>query len=343
MINRCSYYVNRVVDVERNSNYASRFTALTAFIVSCWMVFPAQAAVREYWIAAEKTTWNYAPSGLNLIKPDAGLGVWGETLAYTKYRYIGYTDASYAKPLAQPEWMGILGPQLRAVVGDTLKIHFLNRTDRPLSMHPHGMLYDKNSEGADGTGAGASIPPGKSHTYTWVADEDAGPGPADPSSIVWLYHSHVMEEEEPNLGLIGTIVITRKGMAHSAHNPAPRDVDQEFTALYMIFNEEEGKESGVKHTINGRIFGNLAGYETRLGKRVRWHVVALGNETDNHTVHWHGQTVLNHGRRTDVVEVLPASMISVDMVPRSPGHWLFHCHVDDHMMAGMSTRWRVLP
>ena len=55
-----------------------------------------------------------------------------------------------------------------------------------------------------------AVPPGKSYTYTWVADETAGPGPADPSSIVWLYHSHVMEEEEANLGLIGTIVITRQ-------------------------------------------------------------------------------------------------------------------------------------
>jgi FtsP/CotA-like multicopper oxidase with cupredoxin domain len=111
----------------------------------------------------------------------------------------------------------------------------------------------------------------------------------------------------------------------------------------MIFNEEDGKESGMKHTINGLIFGNLESYETHLGKRVRWHVAALGNEQDNHTVHWHGQTVLNHGRRTDVVEVLPASMTSVDMVPRSLGDWLIHCHVNDHMLAGMSARWRVLP
>lgn len=326
-----------------NSGYMNSIAGLIAFVLGCWMSFPAQAAVREYWVAAEKMPWNYAPSGRNQIKPGSGLGVWGETLTYTKYRYIGYTDGSYTKPLVQPEWMGILGPQLRGVVGDTLKVHFLNKTDRPLSMHPHGMFYDKENEGADGTGAGASIPPGKSYTYTWVADEDAGPGPTDPSSVVWLYHSHVMEDEESNLGLVGTLVITRQGMARSATNPAPRDVDQEFTSLYMIFNEEEGKEEGIKHTINGRIFGNLDDFETRLGKRVRWYVVALGNETDNHTVHWHGQTVLDHGRRTDVVEVLPASMTSVDMVPRSPGHWLFHCHVDDHMMAGMSTRWRVLP
>lgn len=323
--------------------YANRTVATMGFVMACWIWSPAQAqaAVREYWITAEKTPWNYAPSGQNLIGPHAELGVWGTTLAYPKYRYIGYTDGSYRKPLPQPEWMGILGPQIRAAVGDTVRIHFLNKTDRPLSMHPHGVQYDKENEGADGNGEGASVPPNKSYTYTWVVDEDAGPGPADPSSIVWLYHSHVMEEEDKNLGLIGTIVVTRKGMARSPSNPAPRDVDQEFTALFMIFNEENGEESGMKHTINGRIFGNLGGYETSLGKRVRWHVVALGNETDNHTVHWHGQTVLDHGRRTDVVEVLPASMTSVDMVPRSAGDWLLHCHVDDHMMAGMSTRWHV--
>jgi len=338
--------------------YTGRRLVLTVFAIGCWVSFTAQAAqatvkdsaknpaqnpIREYWIAAEKTSWNYAPHGKNLIKPDAGLGVWGETLAYPKYRYIGYTDGRYTKALPQPAWMGILGPQIRAVVGETIKVHFLNKTDRPLSMHPHGVFYDKHNEGADGTGIGAAVPPGKSYTYTWVADEAAGPGPADPSSVAWLYHSHVMEDEEANLGLVGTIVITRKGMARSASDPAPRDVDQEFTSLFMIFNEEDGKESGMKHTVNGRIFGNLEGYETRLGKRVRWHVTALGNETDNHTAHWHGQTVLERGRRTDVVEVLPASMTSVDMTPRSAGDWLFHCHVDDHMMAGMSTRWRVAP
>jgi len=276
-----------------------------------------------------------------LIHPDDSLDVWGKTLNYTKYRYIGYSDGSYSKPLPQPEWMGILGPQLRAAVGDTLKVHFLNKTDRPVSMHPHGLKYDKDNEGADG-GKGGSIAPGKSFTYTWVVDEDAGPGTKDLSSVVWLYHSHVMAEDETNLGLIGTIVVTRANKIRSTTNPTPRDVDHEFTALFMIFNEENDEESGMKHTINGRIFGNLTGYETTIGKRVRWHLVALGNETDNHTVHWHGQTVLNQGHRTDVIEILPASMISVDMTPRSAGDWLFHCHVDDHMIAGMATRWQVM-
>ena len=297
-----------------------------------------QAEIREYWIAAEKTSWNYAPSGKNLIDATDEMDVWGENLIYQKYRYVGYVDNEFKKAVPQPEWMGILGPQIRAEVGDTIKVHFLNRTDRPLSIHPHGLLYDKDNEGADG---GASILPGKRFTYTWQVDEASGPGSNDSSSIVWLYHSHVMAEEEMNLGLMGTIVITGKGLAKSNDDLVPKDIDQEFTALYMIFDEEDGEESGLKHTINGRIFGNLNGYETSLGEKVRWHLVALGNEEDSHTIHWHGQTVLHLGRRTDVIELMPASMISVDMVTRSAGNWLFHCHVNDHMMAGMSTRWLV--
>ena len=313
------------------------------FLLGVLFIFSSRLeakTIREYWIAAEKVSWNYAPSGKNLIEPGANLGVWGENLIYTKYQYIGYTDGNYSSPIAQPEWAGILGPSIRAVVGDTIKVHFFNKTDRPLSIHPHGVFYKKEDEGADG-GKDSSIQPGERYTYTWLADEDAGPGPKDPSSIVWLYHSHVMAEEETNLGLIGTIIITRKGKERTSDDPTPKDVNQEFIALYTIFDEENGEEPGLKHTINGRIFGNLAGYQTQLGSGVRWHLIALGNEVDNHTAHWHGQTVLHRGHRTDVIELMPASMTTVDMTPRSPGSWLFHCHVSDHMMAGMSAYWHV--
>lgn len=53
-----------------------------------------------------------------------------------------------------PEWehLGVMGPTLRAVVGDTLKVTFKNMVPAAygasLSMHPHGVLYDKDSEGS---------------------------------------------------------------------------------------------------------------------------------------------------------------------------------------------------
>ena len=320
----------------------------------------AEAATQEYWIAAEKVEWNYAPSGQNLIRPAMGLDVWGKALVYEKYRYIQYTDASYTTQVEQPAWMGILGPQLHAVEGDSVRVHFLNRADKPLSIHVHGLQYDEANEGADMKGSGAAVPPGGKFTYHWEADSDAAPGPNDPSSIVWLYHSHVDAVTEVYDGLIGTIVVTKKGMERAANDPRPKDIHKAFTTLFLVFNEndrkivksgqsaeydspEEAEEGNLKHAINGYIFGNLQGLEVEQGDRVRWYLIGLGTEVDMHTAHWHGQTVLNAGKRTDVIELLPGSMVTVDMTAKTPGDWLYHCHVADHITAGMNTRWRVIP
>lgn len=318
------------------------------------------AATREYWLAAEKVEWNYAPSGQNLINPAMGLDVWGKALVYQKYRYVQYSDETYTTLVEQPVWMGILGPQLRAVEGDSMKVHFRNNADKPLSIHVHGLQYDEANEGADMKGSGAAVPPDGTFTYHWEVNADAAPGPADPSSIVWLYHSHVDAVTEVYDGLIGTIVVTKKGMERSEADPSPKDIDKAFTTLFLVFNEngrelvktgqraeyaspEEAEEGNLKHAINGFIFGNLQGLEVEQGDSVRWHLVGLGTEVDMHTAHWHGQTVLNAGRRTDVVELLPGTMITVDMIAKTPGNWLYHCHVADHITAGMSTRWKVLP
>jgi FtsP/CotA-like multicopper oxidase with cupredoxin domain len=76
---------------------------------------------------------------------------------------------------------------------------------------------------------------------------------------------------------------------------------------------------------------------------VRWYLVALGDSADLHTPHWHGNTVLYEGRRTDVVELLPASMKVADMRADNPGIWLYHCHVNEHAKAGMVARYEVEP
>jgi manganese oxidase len=81
----------------------------------------------------------------------------------------------------------------------------------------------------------------------------------------------------------------------------------------------------------------------RLGERVRWYMLGMGTEVDLHTPHWHGQTLLWAGMRTDISELLPASMKVLDMVPDDPGIWLFHCHVNDHIDAGMVARFEVTP
>ena len=97
------------------------------------------------------------------------------------------------------------------------------------------------------------------------------------------------------------------------------------------------------HSVNGRVYGNLTGLTMHVGEHVRWYALAQGTEVDLHTPHWHGNTLVSVGMRTDVVSLLPMEMVVADMVPDNPGTWQFHCHVNDHIAAGMLALYTVLP
>ena len=353
---------------------------------------PALAAERLYYIAADEVVWDYAPSypdnpimgepfgfeeSVYLKQGDDRIG-----RRYLKAVYREYTDGSFSTlKVRSPEenYLGILGPILRAEVGDTMVVHFRNNTRLSIGIHPHGVFYDKSSEGAhystetatdpdghevqDMPKTGADVKPGGEYTYRWGVPERAGPGPSDSDSVAWLYHAHDHEGIDIYAGLIGAIIVTRAGRANP--DGTPKDVDREFVTLFMIFDEnlspyldaniqkfagkpdsvakdnEEFKESNKKHVINGLLYGNLSGLVMHRGDRVRWYVIGLGNENDIHTAHWHGNTVLHRGSRIDTVNVFPATTEVVDMRPDNVGTWLFHCHVTDHMDGGMMTRYTV--
>jgi hypothetical protein len=299
------------------------------------------ARSRHYYVAAEDMAWDYAPSGKDLVHGAALPAPWKTQTRWNKTRYVEYTDATFAVRKQQPDWLGILGPIIRAEVGDIVFVHFVNRSATAHSIHPHGLHYDKDNEGAVYLpyGRGAGVQPGGSYTYKWLADKNSGPAPGDPSSKVWWYHSHVDAEKEINAGLLGAIIVTAAGMADA--RGAPRDVDQEFVVMFMIFDELHAKDAGLFHAINGYVFGNLPGLLIRKGARVRWHLLCLGNERDLHTPHWHGETVTYMKRHTDVVELLPGSMATADMVADNPGSWMLHCHVADHMEAGMMASYTI--
>lgn len=319
------------------------FASFTVAVVLVLVASPCAAqTTRHYYVQAEDVVWDFAPTGQDQIHGGPIPGPWTNYTAWKKVRYIEYTDGTFRTPKPQPPWLGVLGPIIRAEVGDTVMVHFCNRSQSgSFGMHPHGFRYDKNNEGAhyNPPGAGSEVAPGSCFTYTWFADNDSAPGPGDPSSLVWWYHSHINEPAETNAGLLGPIVITGRGMAKP--DGSPNDVDREFIAAFFIFSEDKGKERGLMHSINGFIFGNLPGLDMYNGEKVRWYLLGMGNEVDLHTPHWHGKTLRYERRQTDVIELLPGSMATADMNADNPGTWLFHCHVADHIDAGMLAKYTI--
>lgn len=47
--------------------------------------------------------------------------------------------------------------------------------------------------------------------------------------------------------------------------------------------------------------------------------------------------------RADVVDLFPGTFEMVEMQVGNPGTWLLHCHVADHIHAGMETLFTILP
>ncbi len=388
--------------LQRSAAQSIAWLLLAAAGLSAQTARPRHPTVRTYYIAADEVGWDYAPSDSDRIhavpmparKPDEIGHV------YRKALYREYTDATFAtlKP-RPPEWqhLGFLGPVIRGEVGDSIVVVFRNNASFPASVHPHGVLYGKDSEGApyaDGTSgadkADDAVPTGGTHTYRWFVPERAGPAMGEGSSVMWMYHSHTDEGKDIETGLIGPLIVTARGMARP--DGRPQDVDREFVVMFSFEDEnmswlvkrnieehtahpaalealiapvdtslppeeharlEKERQIELNHgafagsnqllAINGYLFGNLPGLTMTQGERVRWYVMSSTHFNDTHSPHWHGQTVVAHHMRTDVLSLLPMEMVVADMTPDNPGTWLFHCHFFDHSDAGMQALFTVKP
>lgn len=370
-------------------------TALVVpLVLAACQPVPDGGITRTYYIAADEVVWDYGPSGQNLIKGEE-FGDWenywvgnGPTQVgrvYKKAIYREYTDSTFTDLVARaPEWehLGIMGPLIRAEVGDTIRIVYRNNVEFPTSLHPHGVFYNKDSEGTpynDMTDErdkfDDGVPQGETHTYVWPVPERAGPAAGDQSTVFWMYHSHTEEIRDVDAGLIGPMIVHAKG--NLGADGKPNDVDREFVVGFLEFNENEswymqenvqtymgnpeaiafargpfgdrvatsnGLDwgSNFMETMNGFVYGNLPGMTMRVGERVRWYMMASTN-FEIHAPHWHGNTVTINGMRTDVGSMVSMGMQIAEMVPDNPGIWLFHCHVGAHLEAGMTSVYTVLP
>ena len=341
---------------------------------------PKPGTLRIYFIAADEVDWDYTPRGRNLTglprvetSENDSVTTMGHRI-YHKAIFREYTDATFKtlKP-RPPQWehLGLLGPVIRAEVGDSIRVTFRNNTHLSVSMHPHGLGYKKDAEGAsynDGTlgsvMADDKIAPGNTFVYLWTVPERSGPAAMDESSVLWMYHSHFVEGKDINTGLVGPIIVTARGMARP--DGSPKDIDREFIADFSVFDETESwffeknaakdpggirlkaadpllREKNLLYSINGYIEGNLPLLTMKRGEKVRWYLLSNSNEDDVHMAHWHGNTVLWNKMRMDSIFLGPMAMASADMIPDDVGIWLFHCHVNDHFNGGMVGLYQILP
>ena len=299
----------------------SRRAALASLVVSGAAAVvaapPAGAATREFWVAAVPVTWNMVPNQFDAItgtRHQPSETVLG-TVVYRRF------SRRWRHPLPNTPESGnqnlIPGPLLRARVGDKLVVHFKNldfsRRDSH-SMHFHGVSYRPSSDGAfvpGVSGRDGDVKPGQSWTYRLTAGRDA--------AGVWPYHDHSRAMHESiDGGMYGMLSIFGRD------EPLP---DREFVVVFA--------RMGNFQTIDGRAFvGDTPVFRARAGQLVQWDVMAMGSE--HHTFHVHGHRWLGPGGAPrDTQNIGPAESFRIRWRERDPGTWLYHCHVEDHMAAGM--------
>jgi manganese oxidase len=355
--------------------------------------YPGQ--VRTYYIAADEVEWNYTPAGTNEISGEP-FGVSNATeLQYTtrNQTYLGttflkcvyheYPNATFTAPVPRPaneSYLGILGPIIYAIVGDTIRVVFENNCRFSEGIEPQGLdVLDGNDQ---------FVAPGGTMTYLWKATASAGPGLDQPDTTLWEYTSdwtpaangpppvtvvpngglgqESVASDPSNFtdtGLVGPILVSTpqsaspltavpyvpqiiEAFAIFSEDNSPylgqNILDQAMDPAAALANEGNPNwlESLHKYSINGYLYGNQPLITLLRGETYQWDVMDVG--FDMHAVHWHGNTVLYDGMRTDLIPILPGEQIEALMVPDDPGIWLLHCHLDDHLAGGMVTRYQVV-
>ena len=204
------------------------------------------------------------------------------------------------------------GPQLRAEVGDKIRIILHNDLAEPTTIHSHGLFVPPNMDGVPVISQPA-VMPGESFTYEYTL-RNAGSH---------MYHSHFMAETQVPMGLLGAFVVT----VPSATDEPESDID--YT---MILND-----GPLGFTINGKGFPATEPIVAQQGQRIRIRYMNEGLQI--HPMHLHGmpQLVVAKDGWTlptphleDTVLVAPGERIDVIVEATELGIWAFHCHILTH-------------
>jgi FtsP/CotA-like multicopper oxidase with cupredoxin domain len=185
-----------------------------------------------------------------------------EFLSGVPTEVLGYRDG--ATPGAS---VSVPGPLIRAEVGNRLIVHFHNRTDRPTTVHWHGLRLPAAMDGNPMV-AGA-VPPGADFDYDFVL-LDAG---------TFWYHPHVQSDEQVELGLHGALLVEDPSDPPSTADRlfVLDDIDLAADGSIALEPSEEDRlygRSGELVLVNGKPPATLV---VPAGGRERWRFINAAN------------------------------------------------------------------
>ncbi|KAF1629359.1 Coagulation factor VIII, partial [Eudyptes filholi] len=318
-----------------------------------------QGEVRQYFIAAVEVMWEYGNQ-----RPQHFLKAIGRRKPFQQYRKVvfrEYVDDSFTQPLLRgelDEHLGILGPYIRAEVEDVIMVTFKNLASRPFSFHSTLQAYEETQGTMQG---GEVVQPGELRKYSWKVLPQMAPTTQEFDCKAWAYFSNMDLEKDLHSGLIGPLIICRRGVLSFIFRR--QLAVQEFSLLFTIFDETKSwyflenmerncrppchiqqdnpdfKRNHSFHAVNGYMSDTLPGLVMAQQQRVRWHLLNMGSTKDIHSIHFHGQLFsvrTSQEYRMGVYNLYPGVFGTVEMWPSHAGIWRVECKVGEHQQAGMT-------
>jgi len=204
------------------------------------------------------------------------------------------------------------GPQLRAELGDKVRIILHNELPVPTTIHSHGLIVPNAMDGVPVINQPA-VMPGESFTYEFTL-RNAGSH---------MYHSHFMADHQVPMGLLGAFIVT---------DPAATDEPAADIDYTMILND-----GPLGFTLNGKGFPATEPIVASQGQTIRVRYMNEGLQI--HPMHLHGMPqlviakdgyALPDPHYEDTVLVAPGERIDVLIEASELGVWAYHCHVLTH-------------
>jgi ZIP family zinc transporter len=214
------------------------------------------------------------------------------------------------------------GPVIQVRQGEIVVIDYQNEQAVADTIHLHGIHDIRVSmDGVPGISQ-PLVPQGGHYTYRFVASQ---PG-------TFIYHTHD-DEAMLESGLYGAIVVLP---THPL--PIERNAAHDYVEMMSSWMIQDNAENHF--TINGKEYPDTTPMEVRAGQTIRIRWISMSGE-EWHTMHTHGhyQRIIardgypvNYKDVEDTVALGPGQRVDVLVkADASPGTWLVHCHVADHV------------
>jgi FtsP/CotA-like multicopper oxidase with cupredoxin domain len=229
----------------------------------------------------------------------------------------------------------IPGPQLRANVGDKIRIRLKNDLLESTSMHLHGVRVPNAMDGVDPYTQPA-IKPGETFDYEFTATEVA----------VGMYHSHHNAQIQIPNGLAGSLLIGdwKTSTLKAAGNRITDSNGKVEQEVVMVLNDA----GTIGLSLNGKSFPATAPYTMKIGETMLVHYYNEG--LMSHPMHLHQPTglvvardgvILEYPFFADTVSVAPGERYSVLYTAQDAGVWAWHCHILTHAETSTGMKYMV--